>query len=202
MSRSESYSEGRVPLHTIRADIDYGFAEAKTTYGRIGVKVWINKGEIMPEGFGGESAREARASATRIRRGGVAAARSRASARPASPAAAGASRTARASAPCVGVARPRRSGRQARVAAAVGGPGGGAARGRGRRPRPRRQDNVERPRTDEQAPTAEGREQPAVEPEVADDAAGGRRRAGHDHADAAGSERRDEARGARASEES
>jgi small subunit ribosomal protein S3 len=53
MSRSESYSEGRVPLHTIRADIDYGFAEAKTTYGRIGVKVWINKGEIMPEGYEG-----------------------------------------------------------------------------------------------------------------------------------------------------
>ena len=51
MSRSERYSEGRVPLHTIRADIDYGFAEAKTTFGRIGVKVWINKGEIMPEGF-------------------------------------------------------------------------------------------------------------------------------------------------------
>src|SRR6266516_4624616 len=45
------YSEGRVPLHTIRADIDYGFVEAKTTSGRIGVKVWINKGEIMPEGF-------------------------------------------------------------------------------------------------------------------------------------------------------
>jgi small subunit ribosomal protein S3 len=53
MSRSESYSEGRVPLHTIRADIDYGFAEAKTTFGRIGVKVWINKGEIMPEGYEG-----------------------------------------------------------------------------------------------------------------------------------------------------
>ncbi|MBM3677085.1 MAG: 30S ribosomal protein S3, partial [Actinobacteria bacterium] len=51
MSRKEVYSEGRVPLHTIRADIDYGFAEAKTTFGRIGVKVWINKGEIMPEGF-------------------------------------------------------------------------------------------------------------------------------------------------------
>jgi small subunit ribosomal protein S3 len=51
MSRSEAYSEGRVPLHTIRADIDYGFAEAKTTFGRIGVKVWINKGEIMPEGY-------------------------------------------------------------------------------------------------------------------------------------------------------
>src|SRR5438445_710056 len=55
MSRSETYSEGRVPLHTIRADIDYGFTEAKTTYGRIGVKVWINKGEIMPEGFEGMS---------------------------------------------------------------------------------------------------------------------------------------------------
>ena len=51
MSRTEQYSEGRVPLHTLRADIDYGFAEAKTTYGRIGVKVWINKGEIMPEGY-------------------------------------------------------------------------------------------------------------------------------------------------------
>jgi small subunit ribosomal protein S3 len=51
MSRSETYSEGKVPLHTLRADIDYGFAEAKTTTGRIGVKVWINKGEIMPEGF-------------------------------------------------------------------------------------------------------------------------------------------------------
>src|SRR5882757_8724255 len=51
MSRSETYSEGRVPLHTIRADIDYGFVEAKTTFGRIGVKVWINKGEIMPSGF-------------------------------------------------------------------------------------------------------------------------------------------------------
>src|SRR6188472_3727771 len=53
MSRSETYSEGRVPLHTLRADIDYGFAEAKTTFGRIGVKVWINKGEIMPEGYEG-----------------------------------------------------------------------------------------------------------------------------------------------------
>src|SRR4051794_29204394 len=53
MSRSETYSEGRVPLHTLRADIDYGFSEAKTTFGRIGVKVWINKGEIMPEGYDG-----------------------------------------------------------------------------------------------------------------------------------------------------
>ncbi len=53
MSRSEQYSEGRVPLHTIRADIDYGFVEARTPTGRIGVKVWINKGEIMPAGYGG-----------------------------------------------------------------------------------------------------------------------------------------------------
>ena len=51
MARVEGYSEGRVPLHTLRADIDYGFVEAKTTYGRIGVKVWINKGEVLPEGF-------------------------------------------------------------------------------------------------------------------------------------------------------
>jgi len=60
MARTESYSDGRVPLHTLRADIDYGFVEAKTTTGRIGVKCWINKGEIMPEGFkqGDESAEE------------------------------------------------------------------------------------------------------------------------------------------------
>ena len=51
MARIEGYSEGRVPLHTLRADIDYGFQEADTTFGKIGVKVWINKGEIMPEGF-------------------------------------------------------------------------------------------------------------------------------------------------------
>jgi small subunit ribosomal protein S3 len=51
MARTEGYSDGRVPLHTIRADIDYGFYEARTTFGRIGVKVWINKGEIMPSGF-------------------------------------------------------------------------------------------------------------------------------------------------------
>src|SRR5881394_846552 len=51
MARTESYSDGRVPLHTMRADIDYGFHEARTTFGRIGVKVWINKGEIMPSGF-------------------------------------------------------------------------------------------------------------------------------------------------------
>lgn len=48
MARSEGYSEGNIPLHTIRADIDYGFAEALTTYGKLGVKVWIYKGEILP----------------------------------------------------------------------------------------------------------------------------------------------------------
>ena len=48
MARTEWYREGRVPLHTLRADIDYGFREAHTTYGRIGVKVWIYKGDILP----------------------------------------------------------------------------------------------------------------------------------------------------------
>jgi small subunit ribosomal protein S3 len=54
MSRTEWYREGRVPLHTLRADIDYGFREAKTTYGRIGVKVWIYKGDILPYKTSGE----------------------------------------------------------------------------------------------------------------------------------------------------
>jgi small subunit ribosomal protein S3 len=75
MSRSERYTEGRVPLHTIRADIDYGFAEAKTTFGRIGVKVWVNKGEIMPEGYEGmASAKDTRLGdqdQARRRRGGA-----------------------------------------------------------------------------------------------------------------------------------
>ncbi|MBP8988593.1 MAG: 30S ribosomal protein S3 [Clostridia bacterium] len=48
IARSEHYHEGTIPLQTLRADIDYGFAEAKTTYGRIGVKVWVYKGEIFP----------------------------------------------------------------------------------------------------------------------------------------------------------
>ena len=52
MARTEGYSEGRVPLHTLRADIDYGMHEARTTFGRIGVKCWINKGEVMPVGYG------------------------------------------------------------------------------------------------------------------------------------------------------
>lgn len=49
IARTEWYREGRVPLHTLRADIDFGLAEARTTYGRIGVKVWIYKGEVLPE---------------------------------------------------------------------------------------------------------------------------------------------------------
>ena len=49
IARTEHYHEGTIPLQTIRADIDYGFAEAKTTYGRIGVKVWIYKGEVLHE---------------------------------------------------------------------------------------------------------------------------------------------------------
>src|SRR5947199_24612 len=73
---SDSSSEGRVPLHTIRADIDYGFVEAKTTFGRIGVKVWINKGEIMPEGYEslatGKDARLGEQDQARRRRGGIA----------------------------------------------------------------------------------------------------------------------------------
>ncbi|MGH2704849.1 MAG: 30S ribosomal protein S3 [Actinomycetota bacterium] len=60
MSRREGYHEGKVPLHTLRADIDYGFAEARTTFGRIGVKVWIYKGEVVPvRGSAGAAQREA-----------------------------------------------------------------------------------------------------------------------------------------------
>jgi small subunit ribosomal protein S3 len=149
MSRSESYSEGRVPLHTIRADIDYGFAEAKTTTGRIGVKVWINKGEIMPSGY--ESS--AQQGDTRLgeqdqarRRGGrtEGLGESRQGGR-----GRGADREG------LGPVRQRR-------------PRRGSGQGRGPR-RPREDgpaENVEQPRTDEQGVSAEGREQPAIEPQV------------------------------------
>ena len=128
MSRSERYTEGRVPLHTIRADIDYGFAEAKTTFGRIGVKVWVNKGEIMPEGYeGAASAKDTRLGdqdQARRKRGGA----SKDSARRAR-AVAVARRTARASASS--------SGAGVRAVAAAGRPGGRpAGGGRGRSPRP------------------------------------------------------------------
>ena len=142
MSRSESYSEGRVPLHTIRADIDYGFVEAKTTFGRIGVKVWINKGEIMPEGF--ESVAQQKETrlgdqdtARRLggRTEGLSASREQGRNR---------SQDREGLGP-VRARRPRR--------------GGGAKRGA-------KQDNVERPKTDEEGVSAEGREQPEVQPEV------------------------------------
>ena len=146
MSRSESYSEGRVPLHTIRADIDYGFVEAKTTFGRIGVKVWINKGEIMPEGYVGMTQKETRLGEqdqARRRRGsaeGLGASRESGRGR-------GGDREG------LGPVRQRRR--------------GGEGRGRpGARDRARGQSNVERPRTDEQAVSSEGREQPAIEPQV------------------------------------
>jgi small subunit ribosomal protein S3 len=146
MSRSEMYSEGRVPLHTIRADIDYGFAEAKTTFGRIGVKVWINKGEIMPEGYEGVAQRDARLGDQdqARRRGGAAEGlgASRESGRGRGPDREG-----------LGPVRQRRRGQ--------GGP-----RRPGVRDRARGQDNVERPRTDEAATSAEGRDQPPVEPET------------------------------------
>ena len=73
MSRTEFYREGRVPLHTLRADIDYGFYEARTTFGRIGVKVWIYKGDALPT----RSEREAAAAAARLGQRGPAAARPR-----------------------------------------------------------------------------------------------------------------------------
>jgi small subunit ribosomal protein S3 len=151
MSRREMYSEGRVPLHTIRADIDYGFVEAKTTAGRIGVKVWINKGEIMPEGFGDTDTRLGDQD-TRRRRGGA----------------------------LEGLGASRESGRRSGqdreglgpVRQRRRGPGGGQGGGRpGQRRgagggRPRRDQRVEQPRTDEQGVSAEGREQPVIEPQV------------------------------------
>jgi small subunit ribosomal protein S3 len=153
MSRSETYSEGRVPLHTIRADIDYGFVEAKTTYGRIGVKVWINKGEIMPEGYEGvvdqKDTRLGDQDQARRRGGrteGLGASRESGRGR-------GADREG------LGPVRQRRRPDSGR--------GSGRRGGRpGTRGRAGSQDNVERPRTDEEAVSAEGREQPVVEPEV------------------------------------
>jgi small subunit ribosomal protein S3 len=58
MARTEWYLEGRVPLHTLRAKIDYGFAEAHTTYGIIGIKVWIFKGEVLAKGIQQEPVEE------------------------------------------------------------------------------------------------------------------------------------------------
>src|SRR6266446_3951714 len=64
IARTEWYREGRVPLHTLRADIDYGLGEAKTTYGVIGIKVWVYKGEVMPKGEAAQAAQAAMQAAT------------------------------------------------------------------------------------------------------------------------------------------
>jgi small subunit ribosomal protein S3 len=158
MSRSEAYSEGRVPLHTIRADIDYGFVEAKLPFGRIGVKVWINKGEIMPEGYGGldteKDVRLGEQDQARRRRGG---------AQEGLGASRESGRSRERDREGLGPVRQRRRGPGGRG----GGPRGAGGGGRpAPRDRARGQDNVERPRTDETARSAEGREQPPVEPDV------------------------------------
>jgi len=72
MARTEWYMEGRIPLHTLRAKIDYGFAEALTTYGNIGVKVWVFKGEVLQKGIQVEKQTEEgeeKTRSTRKRRG-------------------------------------------------------------------------------------------------------------------------------------
>jgi hypothetical protein len=170
MSRSEQYSEGRVPLHTIRADIDYGFVEAKTPTGRIGVKVWINKGEIMPQGYTGMAEKKE----TRLgdqdtarRRGGVTEGlgASRESGRR------GGSQDREGLGP-VRRGRPGQRGGGNRPGGGGQRPAGSSSAPRGGRTRPasgersRPQQNVEKPRTDDNAVSAEGREQPVIEPVV------------------------------------
>jgi small subunit ribosomal protein S3 len=203
MSRRETYNEGRVPLHTIRADIDYGFVEARTTAGRIGVKVWINKGEIMPAGYGDnlsnadsrlgdQDARRRRGGATE----GLGASRESGRGRGQDREGLGPVRQRRRGPGGGGGAgggggrpgqRPRRGpGQGARPAGGGGGQGGGRPAGGGgggqrpsgggQRPRgprneqkgnePTNKENVEKPRTDDNATSAAGREQPPVQPEV------------------------------------
>ncbi len=176
MSRRETYNEGRVPLHTIRADIDYGFTEARTSAGRIGVKVWINKGEIMPEGFEGGTDTRLGDQDTRRRRGGalegLGASRESGRGRGQDREGLGPVRQRRRGPGGGGGGgggqggRPRRGGGGSRPPA---GPGQGARPASSRpggRDRARGQDTVDKPRTDEQAQAAEGREQPVVEPVV------------------------------------
>ena len=169
MSRSERYTEGRIPLHTIRADIDYGFAEAKTTYGRIGVKVWINKGEIMPEGFEGmttgKDTRLGDQDQARRRRGGAAEGlgASRESSRGRAPGPRG-PRPRQEVPPSRRPPRWRR--RCARRSPRLGQPGRSRPGSASRRSR-QGQENVEQPRTDENAVVEpSGREQPDVEPQA------------------------------------
>ncbi len=162
MSRSETYSEGRVPLHTIRADIDYGFVEAKTTFGRIGVKVWINKGEIMPEGYAAasEGTRLGEQDTARRRGGaleGLGASRESARSR---------SQDREGLGPVKRRRGPGGPGAGKRSGARPGGPRRGRPRPAASEDRTAGQDNVERPRTDDSATSAAGREQPPVEPKV------------------------------------
>jgi len=159
MSRSEQYSEGRVPLHTIRADIDYGFAEAKTTFGRIGVKVWVNKGEIMPEGFEGVTTKDTRLGdqdQARRKRGGSAEGlgASRESARGRSQDREGLGL----------VQRRRRPGGGGAGGAGRPGSAGGRPGGRGRGPRPETQAPALGPTTDE--PTVTPPVEDVVEPQT------------------------------------
>ena len=159
MSRVESYSEGRVPLHTIRADIDYGACEAKTTFGRIGVKVWINKGEIMPEGYEGFTQKESRLGDqdTARRRGGASEGLS---------ASRESGRGRQADREGLGPVRKRRGG------GGGGGPAGGGGGGGPRGPRGRRgggappREGAERPRADESTPRTESTPEPQAEPTV------------------------------------
>jgi len=187
MSRRETYNEGRVPLHTIRADIDYGFVEARTASGRIGVKVWINKGEIMPEGFESITGGEQRLGDqdTRRRRGGATEGlgASRESGRGRTQDREGLGPVKRRRGPGGGAGGAGRGpggaggrGPGGAGGRGPGGPGGaggaGGAGGRGRGPaqgsrpassRPRPQADVEKPKTDETPTSAE---QPVIEQPV------------------------------------
>jgi small subunit ribosomal protein S3 len=193
MSRREQYSEGRVPLHTIRADIDYGFVEARTSAGRIGVKVWINKGEIMPEGYEGLAAGDTRLGDqdTRRRRGGATEGlgASRESGRgrgpdreglgpvrqrrrgPGGPGGAGGGGRGRGAGGAGGAGgggggRPGQRRGPAAGSRPAGGGGGSRPRGGQQQQRPPQSENVEKPRTDDNAVSAEGREQPVIQPDV------------------------------------
>src|SRR4051812_16029511 len=215
MSRRETYNEGRVPLHTIRADIDYGFVEARTASGRIGVKVWINKGEIMPAGYsdnlsnadqrlGDQDARRRRGGATEglgaSRESGRGRSQDREGLGPVrqrrrgpgggggagGPGGAGGGRPGQRPRRGAGGARPAGGAGPGQGTRPPGGGGGGGQGGGGGRPagggggsRPRgprntpneprnapANENVEKPRTDDNAVSAEGREQPVIQPEV------------------------------------
>ncbi len=192
MSRRETYNEGRVPLHTIRADIDYGFVEARTSAGRIGVKVWINKGEIMPAGYESVTGGEQRLGDqdARRRRGGATEGlgASRESSRGRSQDREGLGPVKRRRGPAGSGGGGGRGGAGGRGPGGAGGggrgpggagggggrgpaaSGGGAGRGRapaqGSRPasgRPRAQENVEKPTTEDQPTPAE---QPVIEPQA------------------------------------